>query len=156
MDYLDRVSSREPEDRMAAFLMALAAERKRGAELAEKAREEFERALGESNWHQLVAEREHAKQNEQMFYEEIKKLALEQESKGLTLPKEVKVKTFKKVTLATLDKTTEWCLKNLPSAMKVDESVLSDAVKIGIVPSEIGWVEEEKRAQVASDLSRYE
>lgn len=157
MDYLNRVPDSEPVDKLEAYLTALAEERKRVQELREKVKAEKERALLESNYHQLVGELIHAQSNEQMFYDSIRDIALFREQNGYTLPEEVKVKTFKKVVLGhDIEAMRKWCIGNLPGALLPDFDTLEGAVKLGIVPNEIGYIQEEKRAQVASDLSKYQ
>jgi hypothetical protein len=156
MDYLDRVPNTEPVNKLDAYLTALASERNRVAELKAKVEAERVTALLNSNFHQLLDELEHAKKNESMFYDEIKKIALERTAKGQTLPNAVTVKNFKKVVLCqSVEMMREWCIDNLPGALLPDFDVLGGAVKLGIVPDEIGFIVEEKRAQVAQDLSEW-
>jgi hypothetical protein len=156
MDYLDRVPDKEPVDKLYAYLTALAAERERTAELKAKVEIEMQNALINSNYYQLKGELDHARKNEQMFYDGIKEIALERTAKGQALPDAVTVKDFKKVVLShSIEMMREWCIDNLPGALLPDFDILSGAVKLGIVPEEIGFVVEEKRAQVATDLSQY-
>lgn len=156
MDYLNRVPDSEPVDKLGAYLTALAAERTRVQELRDKVKAEKERALLESNYYQMADELAHAQNNEQMFYDSIRDIALFRNKNGYALPEEVKVKTFKKVVLGhDVEAIRKWCIVNLPGALFPDLYKLECAVKLGIVPNEIGYIEEEKRAQVAFDLSRY-
>ena len=156
MDYLNRVPDKEPEDKLTAFLTALAAERKRVKVLQEKVKAERERALRESNYYQLIDELAFAQNTELSFYDSIRDIALFRAENNYDLPEEVKVKTFKKVVLShDVETMRKWCITNLPGALLPDFDTLAGAVKLGIVPSEIGYIEEEKRAQVASDLSKY-
>lgn len=155
MDYLDRIPDKEYQDKLEAFLTALAQAREEKAKAKAKAQELMEKLIAESGYNVLKEQITFWDVQEQMFYNGATKLALEMEKDGQSLPTSVKVKNFTEAHIEDEKKAREWCLENFTPALTLDKKVFEKAIKDGSIPSELGTVSVVKRAQVASDLSEY-
>ena len=67
----------------------------------------------------------------------------------------VTVKLFTVVKIVDDAKAREWCMTNFRPALKLDTKVFEKAAKDGTVPADLAVVEEDPRAQIATDLSKY-
>lgn len=67
----------------------------------------------------------------------------------------IEIKVFKVATILDPDRAREWSLHNFTPALKLDESAFKKAAIAGTIPPTLATVEEEARAQIATDLSEY-
>ncbi len=67
----------------------------------------------------------------------------------------VQIKVFQIVSVVDEPKAREWCFQNFRPALKLDTKTFEKAAKDGSVPSDLVVCEEEPRAQIATDLSKY-
>lgn len=151
MDATQRIPNEQPESELTSLLASLAKTRATLEELkAEKKAlvDEFENSKNYLDLKSQIAVHEE-------FAETFSKFVRDGALKAKTLPQGVTVKTFKEALVLDGEAAREWCFENFKPAMKIDEKILKGAIKDGLVPASIGKVVEEKRAQIASDLSSY-
>lgn len=67
----------------------------------------------------------------------------------------IEIKIFKVATILDPERAREWSLHNFTPALKLDESAFKKAAIAGTIPPTLATVEEEARAQIASDLSEW-
>ena len=152
MDYTDRIPNQEYQTELGAMLARLAEARQHFDKVKSTVtaiREVFENSPA---WKLAKSELEEAGSELDKFDAMVRSTALTTKE---ALPKEIVVKTFKEVIIPKSEDARQWCFDNMKPALVLDKKIFSDIVKKGLVPQEIAHVEEEKRAQIAQDLSKY-
>lgn len=152
MDYLDRIPD-EKDDDFEGMLRGLAYARNEVNKTKEELRALLTEFQNSPEYKRLSSFLEVASVSEQMYDDLIREEALRTNK---ALPKEIVIKNFKDVAIFDKNRAEEWCVANFRPALTLDEKVFKSIVKnYAIVPAEIAKVVEEKRAQIAKDLSKY-
>ena len=157
MDYLDRLNETDTKSELEALLELLQEARAENTAFKEAQAKCLERLYQDPEYLELTQGRERWQEAVTKLENELRDKGLKAHLQGQTLPQGLTTKNFTVVKVLDPAQAREWCLKNFPAVLVVDNKAFESVAKMKLanIPAEIATVEQEPRVQITSDLSAY-